>query len=128
MAFEICKNIIGTPLEYWDIQFFGQVLDYVVQDCAPLEIVKVRVEMGSNTGDNYLGCIYRVKLFYKYDKQSSSVVELKSCSLIIKCLPQSDANKFLHDCKVYLKEKVFYMQVLPLLELLDDSAEKYGPM
>lgn len=125
MAFEICKNIVGTPQEYWDSEFFEQTIEYAKQDCEPIEIVKIKVEMGSNTGDNYLGCIYRVKVHFKHLNEKNCKIEEKS--FIIKCIPNTDANKFLHDCKVFLKEKIFYADISPIMELLSNYQQKFAP-
>ncbi|XP_069679895.1 uncharacterized protein [Periplaneta americana] len=81
---------------------------------------QVKIEVGSNKGDNYLGAIYRVQVDGKRVKNEFNQDTLR---IIFKCLPQSKARREQMESSVYFKNEVnFYNRVLQ--EFLSFQREK----
>lgn len=106
------KNNLIVP-DYMDLDFFKGVLEeglYIING----KFSRIIFEMGSGAGDNYCSSIYRVKLVFK---RSDDLPE-EELSVIIKCIPITEATKFLENVGVYVVEKSMYQDVIPRMEVL----------
>ncbi|XP_073834590.1 uncharacterized protein isoform X2 [Musca autumnalis] len=112
------KSVIVIP-KHLSFDFFEEVLENSLHHTNG-QIQKIIVNMGSKAGDNYCSFIYRVEIKYKERSDTS-----QDCSfdlpVIIKSTPASPSTDFLDDMEVFLKEKIFYYHVLPLMENLMDK-------
>ncbi|KAM7347472.1 uncharacterized protein ACRADG_007038 [Cochliomyia hominivorax] len=114
---------IGTKPKHLDLNLFTDILENALFR-NNFEIKTIDFTMGSSTGENYCSQIYRVKVSYK----STNALGKDGCiSVIIKSMPHSEATDFLIDLNVFLKEKVFYNNVLPCLEVLCKDNVKFAP-
>lgn len=109
--------------KHLDTNYFVEILENALLR-NNFEIKTINFTMGSSTGENYCSHIYRVKVCYKSTNESGN----DGCiSIIIKSMPQTEANVFLLDLNVFLKEKIFYNDVLPRMEVLCKDNVKFGP-
>ncbi|XP_055842780.1 uncharacterized protein LOC129909734 [Episyrphus balteatus] len=113
------SNSVNAP-ESLDAKFFQEVLENGLLE-AYVKVKKVSFEMGSSGGDNYCSKIYRVRLTFQRANEP-----LESISVIVKSIPLTDASQFLEHLRVFLKEKIFYNNMLPRMEVLMDKV-KFGP-
>lgn len=122
MTISYSKDIVAEP-KHLDTQFFTDILENALLR-NNFEISNINFTMGSSTGENYCSQIYRVKVFYKATTKTGK----DGCiSVIIKSMPHSEATDFLIDLNVFLKEKIFYNDVLPCLEVLCKDNVKFAP-
>uniref|UniRef100_A0A1A9WZ77 CHK domain-containing protein n=1 Tax=Glossina brevipalpis TaxID=37001 RepID=A0A1A9WZ77_9MUSC len=124
MLIKYDENVLQRP-DYLSVDFFQEVTEYVLRSPSP-DIKNIDITMASKTGDNYCSLIYRIKILYRDCKDSKESEQLKTISLIIKSMPISKPIDFLLDMKVFLKEKIFYNLMLPLMEFLLDDQRKFG--
>lgn len=106
------KNNLKVP-DYMNLDFFKAVLEeglFIING----KFSRIVFEMGSGAGDNYCSSIYRVKLVFKRTDES----ENEELSVIIKCIPISEATQFLENVGVYLIEKSMYQDIIPRMEIL----------
>lgn len=113
------SNTVDAP-ESLDANFFQEVLENGLLE-AYVKVKKISFEMGSSGGDNYCSQIYRVRLTFQRNNEP-----LESISVIVKSIPLTDHSQFLDHLRVYLKEKIFYNNMLPRMEVLMDNV-KFGP-
>lgn len=118
MTVEI-TNLVNAP-ESLNAEFFQDVLENSLLETY-VKIKKVSFTMGSSGGDNYCSQIYRVRLTFQRKNDS-----LDNISVIVKSIPLTDHSQFLAHLRVFLKEKIFYNNVLPRMEVLMDGV-KFGP-
>uniref|UniRef100_A0A1I8PNA5 CHK kinase-like domain-containing protein n=1 Tax=Stomoxys calcitrans TaxID=35570 RepID=A0A1I8PNA5_STOCA len=81
--------------------------------------------MASKAGDNYCSFIYRVQMSFAESEEGPAKLR-PPLSVVIKSTPISTAIDFLDDMKVYLKEKVFYYTVLPVIENCAARKSRFG--
>lgn len=115
------KSVIVIP-KHFTLDFFEEILENAIQDTES-KIDRIFIEMGSSTGDNYCSFIYRVQIFFRKNNEDGDSAVL---SVIIKSTPVSKAIDFLDDMKVFLKEKVFYYNVLPVMENCVGHKSRFG--
>lgn len=116
------KSVVVIP-KHLNLEFFEEVLENAIQEAHP-RITKIFLKMGSTTGNNYCSLIYRVLLTYISNDDVCGCE--KSMSIIIKSMPVTKSIDFLEDMKVFLKEKIFYNCVLPIMEIYMDQKRKFG--
>ncbi|XP_075154639.1 uncharacterized protein LOC142228178 [Haematobia irritans] len=117
------KSIVEIP-KHFTYDFFEEIVENAVQDtCA--RIKKIVIKMGSKVGDNYCSFIYRVEISFSMNAKLAES-SLSHLSFIIKSTPISKSIDFLNDMKVYLKEKVFYSSVLPVMENCSSMKYRFG--
>ncbi|XP_055844513.1 uncharacterized protein LOC129910933 [Episyrphus balteatus] len=122
MSIEII-NSAGAP-ESLNVRFFQDVLENALLE-SDLKIRKVSIKLGSTIGDNYCSQIYRVRIsFCRRDDDQ----KLEDLSVIVKSMPESDALKFLQDLKAFNKEKIFYANMIPRMEILLDNVKLAGKL
>ena len=124
MTISYCKDMVGEP-KHLDKEFFNDILENALYNNY-FEIKTINFTMGSSTGENYCSKIYRVKICYK-SSTTENIENDGQISVIIKSMPHSQATDFLVDLNVFLKEKVFYNNVLPRLEVLCKGDVKFAP-
>lgn len=113
--------VIKSP-EHLNLNFFEEVLENGLRE-PNIEVKKIYFCLGSSGGENYCSDIYRVKINYSTGNNGSA----KEISIIVKSIPAKEATSFLEVWNVFLKEKIFYIDVLPRLEVLIGENEKFGP-
>lgn len=109
---KIETNDIKVP-EYMNLDFFKGVLEeglFVINGI----FSRIVFEMGSGAGDNYCSSIYRVKLVFKRSDDAKE----EELSVIIKCIPITEATQFLENVGVYVVEKSMYQDIIPRMEIL----------
>lgn len=96
--------------------------DNVVAE-SDIEIVDKKFENGCETGDNFLGQIFRVHVSYSVKGAEA----LRNISLVVKILDHDQHNgEFLAQMNLYSIESHFYKEILPLLkEITHDRG--FGP-
>lgn len=119
MVITYSGDILVEP-KHLDLNFFNDVLENALYRNS-FQIQEINFNMGSSAGENYCSQIYRVKICYK------TVNETGWISIIIKSMIPTEATNFLIDLNVFHKEKIFYNNVLPLLEVLCKDDVKFAP-
>lgn len=106
------------------LELFEEILENACQLANP-KIKRIRFKMGSSAGDNYCSLIYRTEICYiTCESNAMAENQEKTLSVIIKSMPVTKSIDFLEDMKVFLKEKIFYTKVLPIMEYM--SGCKFG--
>lgn len=122
MTISYSGDVVTEP-KHLDTDFFTDILENALLR-NNFEITTINFTMGSSTGENYCSQIYRVKVSYKSTNETGN----DGCiSVIIKSMPHTEATDFLVDLNVFLKEKIFYNDVLPRLEVLCKDNVKFAP-
>lgn len=121
MEIQYDKSVIVIP-KHLNLDFFEEIVENAVQEANP-QLKKIFIKMGSSAGDNYCSLIYRVLITYNLIDESS---EDKTISIIIKSMPVTKSIDFLEDMKVFLKEKIFYYRVLPIMEIFTEDKKQFG--
>ena len=106
---------------YLNKDFFKTALEDGLREKS-VDIKKIVFNESNGGGENYCSNIYRARVFYN----SSSCYLDKDVALIIKSISISPATQFLEDLAVFLKEKIFYYDVLGKLEVLSGGNCKFG--
>ncbi|XP_037932008.1 uncharacterized protein LOC119666802 [Teleopsis dalmanni] len=107
---------------YLDNEFFTTALEEGLRE-AKINITEINFEWGSNPGDNYCSCIYRVVVLY--ERLSGEYNQKEQLNLIVKSIPITKETQFLEDVGVFIKEKIIYTDILPRLEILGQDF-KFG--
>ncbi|XP_023305272.2 uncharacterized protein LOC111687090 [Lucilia cuprina] len=106
---------------YLNKDFFKAALEDGLRE-KQIEIRKIIFIESNGGGENYCSKIYRARALYRSFKHHSD----KEISLIIKSIAITPATQFLDDLAVFLREKIFYLDVLGKLELLITDGSKFG--
>ncbi|KAL5277994.1 hypothetical protein ACFFRR_002938 [Megaselia abdita] len=109
---KIETNNLLVP-DYMNLDFFKGVLEeglYIING----KFTRIVFEMGSGAGDNYCSSIYRVKMVFKRTDDAPE----EELSVIIKCIPITEATQFLENVGVYVVEKSMYQDIIPRMEIL----------
>ncbi|XP_046803065.1 uncharacterized protein LOC111690962 [Lucilia cuprina] len=115
------KTVVVIP-KHLNLDFFEEIVENAVQEANPL-IKRIFIKMGSSAGDNYCSLIYRVLISYTLSDNSGLE---HTISVIIKSMPVTKSIDFLEDMKVFLKEKIFYYHVLPIMEIFTNDRKQFG--
>lgn len=115
------KSVVVLP-KHLNLDFYEELVENAIQEANP-HIKKIFIKMGSSAGDNYCSLIYRVFITYKLNEDSN---DDHTISLIIKSMPVNKSIDFLEDMKVFLKEKIFYYHVLPIMEIFSPDRKQFG--
>uniref|UniRef100_A0A1A9X258 CHK domain-containing protein n=1 Tax=Glossina brevipalpis TaxID=37001 RepID=A0A1A9X258_9MUSC len=107
---------------YLNENFFKAALEDGLHD-ESVDIKKIVLsDNNSGGGENYCSKIYRAKALYRSSKTQLD----KELALIVKSIAITPATQFLEDFAVYLREKMFYFDVLGKLEMLIGDNTKFG--
>lgn len=115
------KSVVVIP-KHLSLEFFEEVVENAIGEAGP-QLKKVFIKMGSSAGDNYCSIIYRVVITYTLKEDLRNE---KSLSIIIKSMPAAKSIEFLEDMNVFQKEKIFYYQILPIMEIFAAGQQKFG--
>lgn len=107
--------------KYLNKDFFKTALEEGLRE-KNVDIKEIVFGEFNGGGENYCSNIYRASVLYN----SSNFQVDKEVALIVKSIYISPATQFLDDLAVFLKEKVFYYDVLGKLEILTGSNCKFG--
>ncbi|XP_065365263.1 uncharacterized protein LOC135958291 [Calliphora vicina] len=121
MEIQYDKTVVVIP-KHLNVDFFEEIVENAVQEANP-RIKRIFMKMGSSAGDNYCSLIYRVLITYSLSDDSCPE---NTISVIIKSMPVTKSIDFLEDMKVFLKEKVFYYHVLPIMEIFTHDRRQFG--
>lgn len=111
----------SEPPTYLNTEFFKAALEDGLRE-KRIEIKKIIFAEAIGGGENYCSKIYRVKGFYRSSRYQFD----EEISLIVKSIVITPATQFLEELSVFLKEKIFYLDVLGKLELLIVDGSKFG--
>ena len=115
-------NNIFVP-DYLNKEFFVNALEEGLKE-VKVNVHDINFTWGSNPGDNYCSCIYRVFIVYDtISNESNEPKEKQKISLIVKTIPITAETQFLEDVGVFVKEKLTYWDVLPRLAILSDGEQ-----
>ena len=115
------KSVVIIP-KHLNLEFFEEIVENATQEANPL-IKRMFFKMGTSPGDNYCSLIYRVLITYALSDDNSKD---KNISIIIKSMPVTKSIDFLEDMRVFLKEKIFYNHVLPIMEIFMNDGKQFG--
>ncbi|XP_017055021.1 uncharacterized protein LOC108097315 [Drosophila ficusphila] len=116
------KRLGQEPPKYLNEDFFKAALEDGLRDMR-VEIKKiVFAESSGGGGENYCSKIYRAKALYRSSKRQLD----EELALIVKSIAITPATQFLEELAVYLREKIFYFDVLGKLEVLIGDGSKFG--
>lgn len=112
----------GGPPKYLNEDFFKAALEDGLRDMR-IDIKRiVFAESNEGGGENYCSSIYRAKALYRSSKRQLD----EELALIVKSIAITPATQFLQELAVYLREKIFYFDVLGRLEVLIGDGSKFG--
>lgn len=112
----------GGPPKYLNEDFFKAALEDGLRDMR-IDIKRiVFAESSGGGGENYCSSIYRAKALYRSSKRQQD----EELALIVKSIAITPATQFLQELAVYLREKIFYFDVLGRLEVLIGDGSKFG--
>lgn len=110
------------PPKYLNEDFFKAALEDGLRDMR-VDIKKIIfAESSGGGGENYCSKIYRAKALYRSSKRQLD----EELALIVKSIAITPATQFLEELAVYLREKIFYFDVLGKLEVLIGDGSKFG--
>ncbi|XP_065363812.1 uncharacterized protein LOC135957074 [Calliphora vicina] len=109
------------PPAYLNKEFFKAALEDGLREKI-VEIKNIIFAESSGGGENYCSKIYQVKALYRRSKYQLD----EEIELIVKSIAITPATQFLDDLAVFLREKIFYSDVLGKLELLIADGSKFG--
>lgn len=109
------------PPKYLNEDFFKAALEDGLRDMR-VDIKKIIFSESNGGGENYCSKIYRAKALYRSSKRQLD----EELALIVKSIAITPATKFLEELAVYLREKIFYYDVLGRLEVLIGDGSKFG--
>lgn len=113
---------ISEPPKYLNEDFFKAALEDGLRDMR-VDIKKIIfAESNSGGGENYCSKIYRARALYRSSKRQLD----EELALIVKSIAITPATQFLEELAVYLREKIFYFDVLGKLEVLIGDGSKFG--
>lgn len=112
----------NEPPQYLNEQFFKTALEDGLRDMR-VDIKKIIFAESNGGGENYCSKIYRAKALYRSSKHQLD----EELALIVKSIAITPATQFLEELAVYLREKIFYFDVLGRLEVLIGDGAKFGP-
>ncbi|XP_037938413.1 uncharacterized protein LOC119671727 [Teleopsis dalmanni] len=113
--------IQADPPKYLNKEFFKAALEDGLRDMR-VDIKKIVFAESNGGGENYCSKIYRAKALYRSSKRQLD----EELALIVKSIAITPATQFLEDLAVYLREKIFYFDVLGKLEVLIGDGSKFG--
>lgn len=116
------KSVVIIP-KHLNLEFFEEIVENAIQEANPL-IKRIFIKMATSPGDNYCSLIYRVSITYTF--RDDGDCDDKNVSVIIKSMPVTKSIDFLEDMKVFLKEKIFYNHVLPIMEIFMNDGKQFG--
>lgn len=111
------KSLFEVP-SYLNKEFFENALEDGLREPS-VKIKDLKFTLGSECGENYCSRIFRV--FVSYVVGDAENMENKS--LIVKSIPIYEYNKFLEELAMFEKEKVFYYDILPKMEILLNNSK-----
>lgn len=117
----ILDNNSDGPPTYLNEDFFRTALEDGLGE-KRVDIRKIIFTESSGGGENYCSKIYRAKALYRSSKHQLD----EELALIVKSIAITPATQFLEDLAVYLREKIFYFDVLGKLEELIGDGSKFG--
>ncbi|KAH8397964.1 hypothetical protein KR222_007509, partial [Zaprionus bogoriensis] len=121
MKVESEQSAHGPP-KYLNEDFFKAALEDGLRDMQ-VDIKRiVFAESSGGGGENYCSSIYRAKALYRSSKRQLD----EELALIVKSIAITPATQFLQELAVYLREKIFYFDVLGKLEVLIGDGSKFG--
>ncbi|KAH8386421.1 hypothetical protein KR093_000365, partial [Drosophila rubida] len=113
---------VNQPPKYLNEDFFKAALEDGLRDMR-VDIKKIIfAESSGGGGENYCSKIYRAKALYRSSKRQLD----EELALIVKSIAITPATQFLEELAVYLREKIFYFDVLGKLEVLIGDGSKFG--
>ncbi|XP_067635735.1 uncharacterized protein [Eurosta solidaginis] len=112
----------NEPPQYQNEKFFKTALENGLRDMS-VDIKKIIFAQSSGGGENYCSKIYRARALYRSSKRQLD----EELALIVKTIVITPATQFLEELAVYLREKIFYFDVLGRLEVLIGDRSKFGP-
>ncbi|ALC48450.1 CG9497 [Drosophila busckii] len=117
------KLLSEQPPKYLNEEFFKTALEDGLREMR-VEIKKVvfSESSGSGAGENYCSKIYRARALYRSSKRQRD----EELQLIVKIIAITPATQFLEELAVYLREKVFYFDVLGKLQVLIGDGCQFG--
>ncbi|XP_036320279.1 uncharacterized protein LOC118734677 [Rhagoletis pomonella] len=115
-------EIPNEPPQYLNEQFFKAALEDGLRDMR-IDIKKIIFAESNGGGENYCSKIYRARALYRSSKRQLD----EELALIVKSIAITPATQFLEELAVYLREKIFYFDVLGRLEVLIGDGSKFGP-
>ncbi|XP_017011347.2 uncharacterized protein [Drosophila takahashii] len=117
------QNGLGQePPKYLNEDFFKAALEDGLRDMR-VDIKKIIfAESSGGGGENYCSKIYRAKALYRSSKRQLD----EELAMIVKSIAITPATQFLEELAVYLREKIFYFDVLGKLEILIGDGSKFG--
>ncbi|KAM7348680.1 uncharacterized protein ACRADG_007935 [Cochliomyia hominivorax] len=121
MEIQYDKSVVIIP-KHLNLNFLEEIIENAIQEANP-QIKRIFIKMGSSAGDNYCSLIYRVLMTYNLTEECC---EDKTISVIIKSMPVTKSIDFLEDMKVFLKEKIFYYHILPIMEIFTNDHRQFG--
>lgn len=116
----VLDNSSDRP-SYLNEDFFKAALEVGLRDNC-IDIKKIEFGESSGGGENYCSKIYRAKALYRCSQRQLD----EELALIVKSISITPATQFLEDLAVYLREKIFYFDVLDKLEMLIGPGTKFG--
>ncbi|EDW65158.2 uncharacterized protein [Drosophila virilis] len=112
----------SEPPKYLNEDFFKAALEDGLRDMR-VDIKKIIFsESSGGGGENYCSKIYRARALYRSSKRQLD----EELALIVKSIAITPATQFLEELAVYLREKIFYFDVLGKLEVLIGDGSKFG--
>ncbi|XP_022210470.2 uncharacterized protein LOC111066298 [Drosophila obscura] len=112
----------GDPPKYLNEEFFKAALEDGLRDMR-VDIKKIIfAESSGGGGENYCSKIYRARALYRSSKRQLD----EELAMIVKSIAITPATQFLEELAVYLREKIFYFDVLGKLEVLIGDGSKFG--
>jgi len=113
---------INQPPKYLNEDFFKAALEDGLRDMR-VDIKKIIfADSSGGGGENYCSKIYRARALYRSSKRQLD----EELALIVKSIAITPATQFLEELAVYLREKIFYFDVLGKLEVLIGDGSKFG--
>lgn len=110
------------PPKYLNEEFFKIALEDGLREMR-IDIKRiVFAESSGGGGENYCSSIYRAKALYRRSKRQLD----EELALIVKSIAITPATQFLQELAVFLREKIFYFDVLGRLEVLMGDGSKFG--
>lgn len=115
------KLELSGPPQYLDEKFFKTALEDGLHD-TKVDIKRIVFGEPNTGGENYCSKIYRAKALYRSSKKQLD----EELALIVKSIAITPATQFLEDLAVYMREKIFYFDILGRLECLLGDGSKLG--
>ena len=114
-------EVKNEPPQYLNEQFFKAALEDGLRDMS-VDIKRIVFAESNGGGENYCSKIYRAKALFRSSKCQLD----EELAMIVKSIAITPATQFLEDLAVYLREKIFYFDVLGKLEVLIGDGSKFG--